>query len=124
MITLFKHITLFRMSNLFLSVDIKLVNQLCRNQQYIVHPAGTALGLLYAKTHNLLTPITIHAIWNLGVLLLFTYYKVFVFLCGCISLLDLSLITTFSTVIILDLKDNQAFFITEELYMFNLCINC
>ncbi|XP_071690846.1 uncharacterized protein [Rutidosis leptorrhynchoides] len=33
---------------------------------------GTALGLSYAQTRNLLTPITIHALWNSGVILLLT----------------------------------------------------
>lgn len=34
---------------------------------------GTALGLSYAQTRNLLTPITIHSIWNSGVILLLTF---------------------------------------------------
>lgn len=34
---------------------------------------GTALGFSYAQTHNLLTPITIHALWNSGVILLLTF---------------------------------------------------
>ncbi|XP_023542984.1 uncharacterized protein LOC111802741 [Cucurbita pepo subsp. pepo] len=34
---------------------------------------GTALGLSYAQTRNLLTPITIHALWNSGVILLLTF---------------------------------------------------
>ncbi|XP_058096493.1 uncharacterized protein LOC131242105 [Magnolia sinica] len=33
---------------------------------------GVALGFSYAQTHNLLTPITIHALWNSGVILLLT----------------------------------------------------
>lgn len=33
---------------------------------------GTALGFSYAQTRNLLTPITIHALWNSGVILLLT----------------------------------------------------
>ncbi|KAJ3705742.1 hypothetical protein LUZ61_009447 [Rhynchospora tenuis] len=33
---------------------------------------GAALGLSYAHTRNLLTPITIHAFWNSGVILLLT----------------------------------------------------
>ncbi|XP_026402438.1 uncharacterized protein LOC113298015 isoform X2 [Papaver somniferum] len=34
---------------------------------------GTALGFSYAQTRNLLTPITIHAIWNSGVILVLTF---------------------------------------------------
>ncbi|KAH6815731.1 CAAX amino terminal protease family protein [Perilla frutescens var. frutescens] len=37
---------------------------------------GTALGLSYAQTRNLLTPITIHAFWNSGVILLLTFLQV------------------------------------------------
>ncbi|XP_021299713.1 uncharacterized protein LOC110428257 isoform X2 [Herrania umbratica] len=33
---------------------------------------GTALGFSYAQTRNLVTPITIHALWNSGVILLLT----------------------------------------------------
>ncbi|WRX15963.1 Type II CAAX prenyl endopeptidase Rce1-like - like 3 [Theobroma cacao] len=33
---------------------------------------GTALGFSYAQTRNLVTPITIHAFWNSGVILLLT----------------------------------------------------
>ncbi|KAF7828063.1 CAAX amino terminal protease family protein [Senna tora] len=36
---------------------------------------GTALGISYAQTHNLLTPITIHAFWNSGVILLLTFLQ-------------------------------------------------
>ncbi|XP_027346622.1 uncharacterized protein LOC113858271 isoform X2 [Abrus precatorius] len=36
---------------------------------------GTALGFSYAQTHNLLTPITIHAFWNSGVILLLTFLQ-------------------------------------------------
>ncbi|XP_057777175.1 uncharacterized protein LOC130995780 isoform X1 [Salvia miltiorrhiza] len=36
---------------------------------------GTALGLSYAQTRNLLTPITIHAFWNSGVILLLTFLQ-------------------------------------------------
>ncbi|KAJ7953804.1 CAAX amino terminal protease [Quillaja saponaria] len=36
---------------------------------------GAALGLSYAQTHNLLTPITIHAFWNSGVILLLTFLQ-------------------------------------------------
>ncbi|KAK3025381.1 hypothetical protein RJ639_044921 [Escallonia herrerae] len=36
---------------------------------------GTALGLSYAQTRNLLTPITIHALWNSGVILLLTFLQ-------------------------------------------------
>nr|XP_025639067.1 uncharacterized protein LOC112734083 isoform X2 [Arachis hypogaea] len=34
---------------------------------------GAALGISYAQTRNLLTPITIHAFWNSGVILLLTF---------------------------------------------------
>lgn len=34
---------------------------------------GSALGFSYAQTRNLLTPITIHAFWNSGVILLLTF---------------------------------------------------
>ncbi|MCL7052019.1 hypothetical protein MKW94_005109 [Papaver nudicaule] len=34
---------------------------------------GTALGFSYAQTRNLLTPITIHAVWNSGVILVLTF---------------------------------------------------
>ncbi|XP_074571283.1 uncharacterized protein LOC141827852 [Curcuma longa] len=37
---------------------------------------GTALGFSYAQTHNLLTPITIHALWNSGVILLLTFLQI------------------------------------------------
>ncbi|GFP86194.1 hypothetical protein PHJA_000763200 [Phtheirospermum japonicum] len=33
---------------------------------------GAALGFSYAQTRNLLTPITVHAFWNSGVILLLT----------------------------------------------------
>ncbi|KAG8366342.1 hypothetical protein BUALT_Bualt17G0069900 [Buddleja alternifolia] len=36
---------------------------------------GTALGLSYAQTRNLLTPIMIHAFWNSGVILLLTFLQ-------------------------------------------------
>ncbi|KAG6526702.1 hypothetical protein ZIOFF_016703 [Zingiber officinale] len=36
---------------------------------------GVALGFSYAQTHNLLTPITIHAFWNSGVILLLTFLQ-------------------------------------------------
>lgn len=36
---------------------------------------GTALGFSYAQTRNLLTPITIHAFWNCGVILLLTFLQ-------------------------------------------------
>ncbi|KAH9626713.1 hypothetical protein KSS87_017412 [Heliosperma pusillum] len=37
---------------------------------------GVALGLSYAQTRNLLTPITIHALWNSGVILLLTFLQI------------------------------------------------
>ncbi|KAH9709533.1 CAAX amino terminal protease family protein [Citrus sinensis] len=37
---------------------------------------GIALGFSYAQTRNLLTPITIHAFWNSGVILLLTFLQV------------------------------------------------
>lgn len=36
---------------------------------------GTALGFSYAQTRNLLTPITIHALWNSGVILFLTFLQ-------------------------------------------------
>ncbi|XP_020518543.1 uncharacterized protein LOC18427051 isoform X1 [Amborella trichopoda] len=36
---------------------------------------GIVLGLVYAQTRNLLAPITMHACWNLGVILLLTFLK-------------------------------------------------
>ncbi|XP_075479630.1 uncharacterized protein LOC142520510 [Primulina tabacum] len=36
---------------------------------------GTALGFSYAQTRNLLTPITIHAFWNSGVILFLTFLQ-------------------------------------------------
>lgn len=36
---------------------------------------GTALGFSYAHTRNLLTPITIHAIWNSGIILFLTFLQ-------------------------------------------------
>ncbi|XP_059648850.1 uncharacterized protein LOC132294859 isoform X3 [Cornus florida] len=36
---------------------------------------GTALGLSYAQTRNLLTPITMHALWNSGVILFLTFLQ-------------------------------------------------
>ena len=38
--------------------------------------AGITLGFSYAQTRNLLTPITIHAFWNSGVILLLTFLQV------------------------------------------------
>lgn len=38
--------------------------------------AGAAMGFSYAQTRNLLTPITIHAFWNSGVILLLTFLQV------------------------------------------------
>ncbi|KAG8056733.1 hypothetical protein GUJ93_ZPchr0002g23313 [Zizania palustris] len=36
---------------------------------------GLALGFSYAQTRNLLTPITIHAFWNSGVIVLLTFLQ-------------------------------------------------
>ncbi|WVZ64938.1 hypothetical protein U9M48_014381 [Paspalum notatum var. saurae] len=36
---------------------------------------GVALGFSYAQTRNLLTPITIHAFWNSGIILLLTFLQ-------------------------------------------------
>ncbi|KAL6969591.1 hypothetical protein U1Q18_029303 [Sarracenia purpurea var. burkii] len=36
---------------------------------------GIALGFSYAQTRNLLTPITIHSLWNSGVILLLTFLQ-------------------------------------------------
>ncbi|KAL5995001.1 hypothetical protein ACLOJK_025059 [Asimina triloba] len=36
---------------------------------------GTVLGLVYAKTRNLLTPITMHACWNMGIVLVLTFLQ-------------------------------------------------
>ncbi|KAG9451287.1 hypothetical protein H6P81_011252 [Aristolochia fimbriata] len=36
---------------------------------------GAVLGFSYAQTRNLLTPITIHALWNSGVILLLTFLQ-------------------------------------------------
>ncbi|KAM0831640.1 hypothetical protein ACQ4PT_065399 [Festuca glaucescens] len=36
---------------------------------------GVALGFSYSQTRNLLTPITIHAVWNSGVILLLTFIQ-------------------------------------------------
>ncbi|KAF9626152.1 hypothetical protein IFM89_031279 [Coptis chinensis] len=36
---------------------------------------GTALGFSYSQTRNLLTPITIHALWNSGVILFLTFLQ-------------------------------------------------
>ncbi|KAK9119283.1 hypothetical protein Scep_017376 [Stephania cephalantha] len=36
---------------------------------------GLALGVSYAQTRNLLTPITMHALWNSGVILLLTFLQ-------------------------------------------------
>lgn len=45
---------------------------------------GSALGISYAQTRNLLTPITIHAFWNSGVILFLTFLQVYCFtLCTC-----------------------------------------
>lgn len=38
---------------------------------------GSALGISYAQTRNLLTPITIHAFWNSGVILFLTFLQVY-----------------------------------------------
>ncbi|KAB1208048.1 hypothetical protein CJ030_MR7G000832 [Morella rubra] len=45
---------------------------------------GTALGFSYAQTRNLLTPITIHALWNSGVILLLTFLLVIVYCLDCL----------------------------------------
>ncbi|CAA7401916.1 unnamed protein product [Spirodela intermedia] len=37
---------------------------------------GSVLGLSYAQTRNLLTPIAIHALWNSGVIILLTFLQV------------------------------------------------
>ncbi|KAL9253088.1 hypothetical protein AKJ16_DCAP00162 [Drosera capensis] len=37
--------------------------------------AGTVLGLSYAQTRNLLTPIIVHSLWNSGVILLLTFLQ-------------------------------------------------
>lgn len=39
------------------------------------------MGLSYAQTRNLLTPITIHALWNSGVILLLTFLQVKQYFC-------------------------------------------
>ncbi|VAI71535.1 unnamed protein product [Triticum turgidum subsp. durum] len=39
---------------------------------------GVALGFSYSQTRNLLTPITIHAAWNSGVILLLTFLQVYI----------------------------------------------
>ncbi|KAK8979658.1 hypothetical protein V6N11_073648 [Hibiscus sabdariffa] len=36
---------------------------------------GATLGFSYAQTRNLVTPITIHAFWNSGVILLLTFLQ-------------------------------------------------
>ncbi|KAL6513900.1 hypothetical protein OROHE_019356 [Orobanche hederae] len=36
---------------------------------------GVAVGLCYAHTRNLLTPIVIHAVWNSGIIFLLTFLK-------------------------------------------------
>ncbi|KAJ4829634.1 hypothetical protein Tsubulata_029308 [Turnera subulata] len=36
---------------------------------------GTVMGLSYAHTRNLLTPITIHAFWNSGVIIILTFLQ-------------------------------------------------
>lgn len=36
---------------------------------------GTVLGLSYAQTRNLLTPIIVHSLWNSGVILLLTFLQ-------------------------------------------------
>ncbi|KAL5722772.1 hypothetical protein ACHQM5_006248 [Ranunculus cassubicifolius] len=36
---------------------------------------GSALGFSYAQTRNLLTPITIHALWNSGVIVFLTFLQ-------------------------------------------------
>ncbi|KAL8161516.1 hypothetical protein V2J09_013005 [Rumex salicifolius] len=36
---------------------------------------GSALGISYAQTRNLMTPITIHAFWNSGVILFLTFLQ-------------------------------------------------
>uniref|UniRef100_A0ACD5Y9Q8 Uncharacterized protein n=1 Tax=Avena sativa TaxID=4498 RepID=A0ACD5Y9Q8_AVESA len=36
---------------------------------------GVALGFSYSQTRNLLTPITVHAVWNSGVILLLTFLQ-------------------------------------------------
>ncbi|KAJ1289660.1 hypothetical protein BS78_02G181600 [Paspalum vaginatum] len=36
---------------------------------------GIALGFSYAQTRNLLTPVTIHAFWNSGIILLLTFLQ-------------------------------------------------
>lgn len=44
---------------------------------YVLHGvAGAALGFSYAQTRNLVTPITIHSLWNSGVIILLTFLQV------------------------------------------------
>lgn len=58
------------------SSDFKTFPSTWRNQQNFMIHIGTALGFSYAQTRNLLTPITIHATWNSGVILLLTFLQV------------------------------------------------
>jgi hypothetical protein len=53
--------------------------------------AGVVLGFSYAQTRNLLTPITIHAFWNSGVILLLTFLQVCLFIYIRISVSELFL---------------------------------
>jgi hypothetical protein len=66
-----------------------------KQHKFVTSFLGSALGISYAQTRNLLTPITIHAFWNSGVILLLTVLQVYcITLCMCCqSLLGFRIIT-------------------------------
>lgn len=41
-----------------------------------MYQTGTVLGFSYAQTRNLLTPITLHAFWNSGVIVFLIFLQV------------------------------------------------
>uniref|UniRef100_A0A0A9DP92 CAAX prenyl protease 2/Lysostaphin resistance protein A-like domain-containing protein n=1 Tax=Arundo donax TaxID=35708 RepID=A0A0A9DP92_ARUDO len=54
---------------------MKFVSMQFLSSNLVDYHAGVALGFSYAQTRNLLTPITIHAFWNSGVILLLTFLQ-------------------------------------------------
>ncbi|XP_031121204.1 uncharacterized protein LOC116024450 [Ipomoea triloba] len=61
--------------SILLSASVFAVAHLAPGEFPQLFVLGTALGFSYAQTRNLLTPITIHACWNSGVILLLTFLQ-------------------------------------------------
>ncbi|XP_052187928.1 uncharacterized protein LOC127798415 [Diospyros lotus] len=61
--------------SVFISAAVFAVAHLTPGEFPQLFVLGAALGFSYAQTRNLLTPITIHAFWNSGVILLLTFLQ-------------------------------------------------